>query len=108
MRFSVSLTAEGDREMTLAEVVELADAVAPLGGIASGAGSYGYGAQIVIDAPDPDSAVDLALEAFALAVARAGLPSWPVVHAETVSEDEDAYDDDPDDDPDHPGGADAT
>ena len=96
MRFSVSLTAEGDREMTLAEVVELADAVAPLAGIASGAGSFGYGAQIVIDAPDADTAVDLALEAFALAVARAGLPSWPVVHAETISEDEDA-DDDPDD-----------
>lgn len=93
MMFSVSLTAEGDREVTLAEVVELADAVAPLQGIASGAGSFGYGAQIVIDAPDSDTAVDRALEAFAAAVERAGLPAWPVVHAETVSEEEDADDD---------------
>ena len=39
MRFSVSIVAEGDREVQLAEVVELADAVAPMNGIASGAGS---------------------------------------------------------------------
>jgi len=92
MRFSVSLTAEGDRQVTLAEVVELADAVAPLGGIASGAGSYRYGAQIVIDAPDSDVAVERALEEFAAAAARAGLPDWPVVHAETISEEQDADD----------------
>ena len=50
MRFSVSLQAEGDREVTLEEVVELADAVAPLNGIASGYGTFGYGAQIVVEA----------------------------------------------------------
>jgi len=65
MRFSVSLQAEGDREITLDEVVELADAVAPLGGIASGLGTYTYGAQIIVEAEGPDQAVDTALVQFA-------------------------------------------
>ena len=51
MKFSVSLVADGDREMTIDEIVELADAVAPHGGIASGIGSTSYGAQIVVEAP---------------------------------------------------------
>jgi hypothetical protein len=89
MRFSVSLQAEGDREITLEEVVELADAVAPLGGIASGMGTMGYGAQIVVDAENSDLAVELALEQFAQAVARTNLPPWPVARAESVSEDDD-------------------
>ena len=50
MRFSVSIQAEGDREVTLEEVVDLADAVATLDGIASGYGTMGYGAQIVVEA----------------------------------------------------------
>ena len=37
MNYSVSVVAEGDREITLDEVVELADAVATLSGVASGA-----------------------------------------------------------------------
>jgi hypothetical protein len=89
MRFSVSVVAEGDREVSLAEVVELADAVAPLDGIASGAGSLSYGAQIVVDAADSDAAVEAALVAFADAVRRAGLPEWPVTRAETISESDD-------------------
>ena len=89
MRFSVSIVAEGDREVQLAEVVELADAVAPLNGIASGAGSMTYGAQIVVEAEDSDRAVDAALVAFANAVRRAGLPEWPVTRAETISETDD-------------------
>lgn len=92
MRYSVSLQAEGDREVTLEEVVELADAVAPLNGIASGYGTFGYGAQIVVEADNSDAAVDLALEQFARAVAATSLPAWPVVHAESVSEDEDFAD----------------
>lgn len=89
MRYSVSLHAEGDREVSLEEVVELADAVAPLNGIASGYGTMGYGAQIVVEAADSDSAVDLALEKFADAVAKTSLPPWPVIRAESISEDED-------------------
>ncbi|MGB0677098.1 MAG: hypothetical protein ACPGO8_05770 [Ilumatobacteraceae bacterium] len=86
MNYSVSIVAEGDREVTLDEVVELADAVATLNGVASGAGSYSYGAQIVVDAPNSDEAVDLAIPLFIDAARRAGLPEWPVTRAETISE----------------------
>ncbi len=92
MRFSVSLVAEGDREVSLDEVVALADAVAGHEGIASGVGAFDYGAQIVVDAPDSDRAVELAMEAFAAAVDRAGLPAWPVTRAETISEQDDLED----------------
>ena len=44
---------------------ELADAVAPLNGIASGMGTFGYGAQIVVEAENSDLAVEKALELFA-------------------------------------------
>jgi hypothetical protein len=86
MNYSVSIVAEGDREVTLDEVVELADAVATLSGVASGAGSFSYGAQIVVDAPNSDEAVDLAIPLFIDAARRAGLPEWPVTRAETISE----------------------
>ena len=86
MNYSVSIVAEGDREVTLDEVVELADAVATLNGVASGAGSFSYGAQIVVDAPNSDEAVDLAIALFIDAARRAGLPEWPVTRAETISE----------------------
>ena len=89
MRYSISLHAEGDRELSLEEVVELADAVAGLEGIASGYGTMGYGAQIVVEAENSDAAVDKALEQFAAAVAKTSLPEWPVVKAESISEDDD-------------------
>ena len=65
---------------------DLADAVAALNGVASGAGSFSYGAQIVVDAPNSDDAVDLAIPLFIDAARRAGLPEWPVTRAETISE----------------------
>lgn len=89
MRFSVSLQAEGDREVTLDEVVELADAVAGLGGIASGFGTMSYGAQIIVEAETSDEAVEIALEQFKRAVASTSLPAWPVARAETLGEDDD-------------------
>lgn len=89
MKYSVSVVAEGDREVQLAEVVELADAVAHLGGIASGAGSMSYGAQILVEATDSDHAVEVAIPEFLAAARRAGLPDWPVARAETISEDDD-------------------
>ena len=92
MRYSVSLQAEGDREFTLEETVELADAVAPLDGIASGMGTLGYGAQIVVEADNPDAAVEIALEHFTAALAGTKLPEWPVVRAECLAEDEDSAD----------------
>jgi len=92
VRYSISLHAEGDREVNLEEVVELADAVAMLEGIASGYGTMGYGAQIVVEADNSDAAVDIALEKFAEAVAKTSLPVWPVVRAESISEDDDFAD----------------
>lgn len=89
MRYSVSLQAEGDREFTIEETIELADVVAPLNGIASGMGTYGYGAQIVVEAENSDLAVEQALVLFAEAVAKTSLPAWPVVRAESLSEDDD-------------------
>jgi hypothetical protein len=85
----VSIVAEGDRVLTREEVVELADAVAPFGGIASGIGSAHYGAQLVIEADDRDAAVDRATAAFVEAAARAGLPSWPITEIGAISEADD-------------------
>ncbi|MEM8924926.1 MAG: hypothetical protein AAGD35_15585 [Actinomycetota bacterium] len=93
MKWSVSIQAEGDRPMELAEVVALADAVAPLGGIASGVGALAYGAQIVVEAATADEAVEAAVPAFTAAAETAGLPPWPVTKAEVIGEDEGYVDD---------------
>ena len=88
MRWSVSLRAEGDRLLALEEIVALADAVAPLEGIASGIGTMTYGAQLVIEADSADEAVNLAVPAFEQAASLAELPAWPLTGAEVVGEDE--------------------
>ncbi|WP_433295362.1 hypothetical protein ACQPZQ_12955 [Pseudonocardia sp. CA-142604] len=88
-RWSVGIEAEGDRVMQLEEVVELADAVAPSGGIATGIGTTRYGAQLVVVADTREEAVEKGRTAFAAAVAKAGLPDYPVVRVEAVSEEED-------------------
>ena len=86
MRWSISLRADGDRPLEREEIVELADAVAEWEGIASGIGTMSYSAQIVVEAPDSDTAVDRAIGMFESAAARAGLPPWPVAWAESMSE----------------------
>ena len=86
MRWSISLRADGDRTLEREEIVELADAVARWEGIASGIGTSSYSAQIVIEAPNSDEAVDVAIGVFTAAAKRAGLPPWPVAWAESVSE----------------------
>lgn len=93
----MSLVAEGDRLVTLEEVVELADAVAGHEGVATGMGTQSYGAQIVVDAGSGDEAVQRAMEIFAGAAERAGLPVWPVVTVETIGDEEemDWYDEIP-------------
>lgn len=88
MKWSVSIQAEGDRALELDEVVELADAVAALSGIASGIGTMTYGAQLSIEAESADEAVEIATAAFHSAVSRAGLPAWPISHTELIGEDE--------------------
>ncbi len=87
MRWSVSVVADGDREMRIEEIVELADAVATCNGIASGIGTTSYGAQLVVDAPTSDEAVELAMREFIAAAKRAGLPEWPVSRVDTIGED---------------------
>jgi hypothetical protein len=81
--------ADGDRELSREEVVELADAVAPLSGIATGIGTNSYGAQLLIEAPEPAAAEQRAREAFAEAARTAGLPSWPITSVTMISEEED-------------------
>ena len=93
MRWSVNVVAEGDRVVTREEVVELADAVAASGGIASGIGTTRYGAQLVIDADDRESAMQLARAEFARAAAEAGLPAWPIANIGAINEAEDALPD---------------
>jgi hypothetical protein len=88
MKWSVSVVADGDREMTIDEIVELADAVALSNGIASGIGTASYGAQLVVDAPTSDEAVEVAMREFTAAAKRAGLPDWPVSRVETIGEDD--------------------
>lgn len=94
MRWSVGIEAEGDRIMKLEEVVELADAVAPINGIATGIGTNRYGAQVVVFADDREEAIKKGKEQFADAVQKAGLPVFPIVRVEAVSEAADAADDD--------------
>lgn len=93
MRWSVGIEAEGDRIMKLEEVVELADAVAPLDGIASGIGTNRYGAQVVVFADGREEAINKGKQHFADAVQKAGLPVYPIVRVEAISEDDDADDD---------------
>lgn len=88
MRWIVALQAEGDREIRLEEVVELADAVAAHEGVASGMGTHSYGAQVVIEAESSELAVERAMVVFTEAAAQAGLPDWPVVSVETEGEEE--------------------
>jgi len=84
----VSLRAEGDRVLSLEEIVALADAVAPMGGIASGMGTTAYGAQLVVDAGSAEEAMKLAVPAFEEAAALANLPTWPLMDVNVLSEDE--------------------
>jgi hypothetical protein len=90
VRWSVAVVAEGDRLIEREEVVELADAVATSGGIASGIGTTRYGAQLIVDADSSEEAIELARTEFVRAAARAGLPAWPITRAEAISEDDDA------------------
>lgn len=88
MRWSVSLVAEGDREVELEEVVDLADAVAAHDGVATGMGTMSYGAQILVTADNSEQAVELAMTVFKEAVERARLPSWPIVSVDTIGDEE--------------------
>jgi enamine deaminase RidA (YjgF/YER057c/UK114 family) len=89
VRWSVGIEAEAGSVLTREQVVELADAVAASGGIASGIGTSRYGARLIVQADSREEAVAKATQEFTTAVAEAGLPPGPVVRTEAVSEDED-------------------
>ncbi len=88
MRWSVGIEAETDRVVTREQVVELADAVAASGGIATGIGTDRYGAQLIVEAGSREEAIAKASQEFTRAVAEAGLPVAPVVRTEAISEEE--------------------
>ena len=92
MRWSVSVVAEGDRVVSREEIVELADAVAVWGGIASGIGTTRYGAQLLIEADDRETARRQGEAEFVEAAKRAGLPAWPVSTVDVLSEADDELD----------------
>lgn len=89
MKWSVNVVAEGDRVLSREEIVELADAVAAWGGIASGIGTTRYGAQLLVDADDRGSAMRLATDEFVRAATQAGLPRWPIANVDAISEADD-------------------
>ncbi len=90
MQWSVGIEAEGDREFTREEIVELADAVAASGGVASGIGTRRYGAQLLVTADDRATAIAAATTLFTAAARTAGLPAAPIVRTEAISEEEEA------------------
>jgi hypothetical protein len=89
VRWSVGVEVEAGRVVTREEVVELADAIAPSGGIASGIGTDRYGGQLIVEAGGRDEATGKAVAELLRAAAAAGLPAGPVVRAEAISETED-------------------
>jgi hypothetical protein len=90
VRWSVGVEAEADLILTREQIVELADAVAASGGIATGIGTNRYGAQLIVEAGSREEAIAKASQEFTRAAAEAGLPAAPVVRTEAISEDEDA------------------
>jgi len=91
VRWSVGIEAEGDEVLTREQVVDLADAVAATGGIATGIGTSRYGAQLIVEAESREDAIEKATEEFWRAVRKARLRPAPIVRAEAVSEDEDTF-----------------
>ncbi len=86
----MGIEAESDQVLTREQVVELADAVAASGGIATGIGTSRYGARLIVAAAGREEAIEKATEEFWRAVRKARLRPAPVVRVEAISEDEDA------------------
>ena len=88
VKWSVGIETQGDRLLSREEIVELADAVAASSGIATGIGTNRYGAQLLVDAGTRDEAIEKATAEFTGAVARTGLPVYPIVRVEAAGEHE--------------------
>jgi hypothetical protein len=89
VKWSVGIEAEGDEVLTREQVVDLADAVAPSDGIATGIGTTRYGAQLIVEADSREEAVEKATDEFWRAVRKARIRRAPLVRTEVISEDED-------------------
>ncbi|HEX3539890.1 MAG TPA: hypothetical protein VHT75_05540 [Acidimicrobiales bacterium] len=89
MQWSVGLEAQADREMSREEIVELADAVAPSNGFATGIGTTRYGAQLMVLAGSREEAITKATAEFVRCATAAGLPIGPIVRVEAASEEDD-------------------
>ncbi|HET9770697.1 MAG TPA: hypothetical protein VFS16_07400 [Acidimicrobiia bacterium] len=89
VQWSVGIEVEGDEVMGPDRICDLADAVAPAGGIASGIGRTSYGVKVLVDAAGRDEAVAKATDILRSAARTASLPEWPISRVEAVSEDDD-------------------
>ena len=90
MRWSVAIEVESHQVVTREQVVDLADAVAPSDGVASGIGTNRYGARLVVEADSREEAIKKATDEFRRAARKARLNPGPLVRTEAISEDEDA------------------
>ena len=91
MRWSVSVVADGDREMSIEETVEQAVATAAKRVFADREIEASFDLETgnvnlfqVLYVVDK---VELAMREFVAAAKRAGLPEWPVSRVETIGED---------------------
>lgn len=85
-QWSVGIEAVGDEVMAPGRIVNLADAVASEGGIASGIGETRYGVKVLVHAVDQEQAIAKATEIFRTAARTADLPEWPISRVEAESE----------------------
>jgi hypothetical protein len=88
VQWSVSAQAAGDRELGREEIVELADAVAVSGGVATGIGQTAYGAQLLVEADTREQALERGATIFTAAASQAGLPAWPISAITALSKDD--------------------
>ena len=86
--WSVGIEVTGDEVMTPDRICDLADAVAPASGIASGIGQACYGVKVLVEAEDRDEAVAKATEILRSAARAAALPEWPISRVEAMSEED--------------------
>ena len=89
VRWSVSVVAEGDRVMSARRSSSSRTRWPAAVAWPAGSGATGTARRSWSFADDRDEAIEKGRAAFAEAVAKAGLPDFPIVHVEAVSEDED-------------------
>ena len=86
--WSVGVEATGDRILPTEQILDLADAVAPRGGSASGIGTNSYCATFLVYAEDRETAIAKAKEFFQMAVQTANMPDWGITRVEVESEED--------------------